>query len=229
MTSRASGCSSVFESSTSGRLPCRRSRPARIQTDCVEKRRKRKDQVRNNLRRFHERQRSSFNESDTLSTDVFTFAPSLYLLDHQKKAVFEFLGWVYSVSHSPESCSTCRESYHGIHLKGSECERCFNEVGFFSLICSTLSFLCRSAVDIGLWKKTTQILGAFQMPFVMFLKDSPKWRRCWNYHAVQRNLHQSFAIWPSSSKSGRDHFLPSRTKTLPTAEICTHCPSYACH
>ena len=178
MTSRASGCSSVFESSTSGRLPRPRSRPARIQTDRVEKRRKRKDQVRNNLRRFRERQRSSLDGSDTLSTDAFTFAPSLYLPDHQKKAVFEFLDRVYSVNHSPGSCSTCRESYHGIRLKGSECERCFNEVGFFSIICSTLSFLCRSGVDIGLWKKTTQILEAFQMPFVMFLKESPKWRRC---------------------------------------------------
>jgi DNA-directed RNA polymerase subunit RPC12/RpoP len=38
-------------------------------------------------------------------------------------------------------CSTCKESYHGMRTNGSQCERCSNEVLYFSFHRSVPLFL----------------------------------------------------------------------------------------
>lgn len=178
MTPAFPGCSTLFECSTSDRSFRHRSRPPRIQGDRVEKRRKRQDAVRENLRRFRERQRSGFDGSVARSTELFHGFPSPYISNHQQRSIYDFLDRIYSINSCPGTCSTCSESYHGIRLKGSQCERCFNEVDFIFVRLFHAYFYYCSAQDIALWKKTTQIQEVFQMLFVVFLKGLPKWRRC---------------------------------------------------
>jgi hypothetical protein len=96
MNPAPSESSEPFESSTCGPSICQCLCPPHIQGDHVEKRRKRKDAVRNNLRWYCERQRTVVDDSGGLSTGLFNALPSPYIPDDQLSAIYSFFNFLGS-------------------------------------------------------------------------------------------------------------------------------------
>ena len=117
-----------------------------LTTDDEKKKRKKKAN-RDRQRRFRERQcthRNSETVGQNTSDSQDSCSPlSTYVPAHQLDAIAQFWTRLRSIEKNPETCSVCKECYHGIRMKGTQCERCFNEVRFiffdnkrsFSLCC----------------------------------------------------------------------------------------------
>ena len=120
-------------------------------------------------RRYRERQRSSANHAlsprqiENDGTGRVDAQPDTYLAAHQQLAIADFWERVRCFGTQLFECSTCKERYHGMRMKDSQCERCSNEVIHFLLCCSASLLrifppLLISATDIVLPMKTRQIL-----------------------------------------------------------------------
>jgi hypothetical protein len=51
-----------------------------------------------------------------------------FLPPHQRTALDGFMDRLFSVRSSLAQCETCLERYHGIHMRGLQCDRCRREV-----------------------------------------------------------------------------------------------------
>lgn len=105
-----------------------RTRAQRIQIEEDERRARRRERNRIYQRGYRERQRGLVNaerNQSRLSTEQEL--PS-YIPIRQKRAINDFLKRIYSIDNVLHICYTCKESFHGMRFKGTECERCSNEV-----------------------------------------------------------------------------------------------------
>ena len=53
---------------------------------------------------------------------------SPFLPVHQQRAIDNFMDRVLTVRQSVRHCDTCLERYHGMHMRGTQCDRCHREV-----------------------------------------------------------------------------------------------------
>lgn len=89
--------------------------------------------------------------------------PDAYLAPHQQLAIAAFFERINFFRSWLLKCSTCKEKYHGMRTNSSQCERCLNEVLWFSFHCSfhlllkSILSLLFSAKDIILMTKTKLI------------------------------------------------------------------------
>ena len=129
----------------SRRRPSRaaRVRPQAVRVDVDERRERNRERNRVYQRKYRERQRTLVNDRKSRFDPLMEQELPSYLPAHQKKAVDDFLDRLCCTENVPNVCSTCRESYHGMQMNGSQCERCFNEVYFFGTECSFSFFLTR--------------------------------------------------------------------------------------
>ena len=94
-------------------------------------------------RRYRERQRGSANrarspgQTENDDTGRVDAQPDAYLAAHQQLAIADFWERVRCFGSQLFECSTCKERYHGMRVKDSQCERCSNEVIHF---CSVVLF-----------------------------------------------------------------------------------------
>ena len=58
------------------------------------------------------------------SSDV----PAPFLPVHQQNAINDFMDRVLTVRYSEAECDTCLERYHGMRMRGVQCDRCRREV-----------------------------------------------------------------------------------------------------
>jgi DNA-directed RNA polymerase subunit RPC12/RpoP len=65
----------------------------------------------------------------------------VYLAPYQQVAIAAFFERINSFGSRLLNCLTCKESYHGMQTNGSQCERCSNEVLYFSFHRSVPLFL----------------------------------------------------------------------------------------
>ena len=103
-------------------------RPQRVQDDEHERGQMRRQRNRVRQQRYRERQRALLNDAEgsRLAHGAPTSPP--YIPAHQKDAIDEFFDRLRSVDTVLAVCSTCQESYYGIRVRLTECERCSNEV-----------------------------------------------------------------------------------------------------
>ena len=112
------------------------SRAPRVRPQCVrlsvdDRREKERERNRAYQKKYRERQRALVNDRHGRSNSITQQETPSYLPIHQKKAVDDFLNRLCCTENVPDICSICGESYHGMRLKGTQCERCSNEVCFF--------------------------------------------------------------------------------------------------
>jgi hypothetical protein len=60
--------------------------------------------------------------------------PAPFLPVHQQNAINNFMDRILTVRHSSAQCATCLERYHGMHMRGVQCDRCHREVRCPSLL-----------------------------------------------------------------------------------------------
>lgn len=111
-------------------------RPPRVQPNDEQRRQIRREAHRVNQRRCRERKRALINNKKNVPVgcDLNEQGRAPYIPEHQTAAVASFFARLQSISTVPGFCSTCKESYHGMRLRGVQCERCFNEVRFPSFL-----------------------------------------------------------------------------------------------
>jgi hypothetical protein len=76
-----------------------------------------------------QRLRSARLRNHSTNGSVSTVSSSFLPL-HQREAVDAFFDRVVSVRADIGDCQICLERYHGMHLRGLECDRCHREVSF---------------------------------------------------------------------------------------------------
>ena len=76
--------------------------------------------------RTHQRLRRQL--AQTTADASHSIPPSNLLPIYQREALDNFMGRVFGVRSSLAQCETCLEHYHGIHMRGLQCDRCAHEV-----------------------------------------------------------------------------------------------------
>ena len=76
----------------------------------------------------------------TDNDDAFrSHQPDQYLAHHQLQAVHDFFNHVACSHTDLHECTTCLEQYYGMHMSGTECDRCSREVCMLSFVLLSLS------------------------------------------------------------------------------------------
>lgn len=103
--------------------------------------------------------------------------PPPFLPVHQLRAINQFMDRLLVVRDSLTECSTCLERYHGMHMRGVQCDRCHREV---RPPCqpSSHSLTVRSPVLIGTATRMTQIPVGSRPTWSTFWTALLRWRRC---------------------------------------------------
>ena len=114
------------------------------------RRAKQREQNRARQARLRERARqtrvhpvASTAEEDWNTTDdddtFRSHPPDRHLTHHQVQAVDDFFTRVARTHTDLHECSTCLEQYYGMHMSGTECDRCSREVCMLSFVLLSLS------------------------------------------------------------------------------------------
>ena len=75
----------------------------------------------------------------TDNDDAFrSHQPDWYLPHHQLQAVHDFFNRVTCSHADLHECTTCLEQYYGMHMSGTECDRCSREVCMLSFVLLSL-------------------------------------------------------------------------------------------
>ena len=95
--------------------------------------------------------------------------PDWHLAHHQLQAVHDFFNRVARTHADLHKCSTCFEQYYGMHMSGTECDRCSREVCMLSFMLLSLWHSVhsprRSLPATGTASKITQTLVSFLTNF----------------------------------------------------------------
>ena len=94
------------------------------------------------LQRLRRARLRNHSTDESASTHSSSFLPL-----HQREAIDAFFDRVVAVRADVGECHICLERYHGMHLRGLECDRCHREVSFHSvfLFFRSTSFSARSS------------------------------------------------------------------------------------
>jgi hypothetical protein len=80
------------------------------------------------LQRLRRARLRNHSTDESASTDSSSFLPL-----HQREAIDAFFDRVVGVRADVGECQICLERYHGMHLRGLDCDRCHREVSFHSV------------------------------------------------------------------------------------------------
>lgn len=159
-----------------------------------EKKERKKKANRDRQRRFRDRRREH-RYSETLCQNTNDFgdsspASSTYIPAHQMDAITQFWARLRSIEKNPQTCCVCKECYHGIRMKGTQCERCSNEVRFI-LLNNGRTFLSHcvewySGTATGSYLITMRILNTSLKCFKTLYMTSRRWKRC--FAVLRRRL-----------------------------------------
>jgi hypothetical protein len=97
----------------------------------------------NEKMRFREQQRTVI-DGQSRSANNLLFTPMLpYIPIHQQSAIHNFFDRIRGIDPFLDTCSTCKERYHGMHLKGTQCKPYFTFLGYhLQMFIFAISVLC---------------------------------------------------------------------------------------